>query len=89
MYWHILTKKEKRKILKSHIKMGDFLKQYKQPSWCGYPKALASIMGCWSLMMSLKNVSKQFCKDCDCYVYPAHGNAKRKGSFRDYMRENK
>ncbi len=76
-YWHRLSKKEKRYILDSNIPVKEFLKQYHQPSWCDYPEALAGLMGCWSLMVSLTYVSKRYCKNCDCYIYPAHGNSKK------------
>jgi hypothetical protein len=89
VYWHILTKKRKKEIMNSGMTMAEFMKQYKQPSWCDYPDALESLMGCWSLMVSLTNVSKKYCNKCDCYIFPAHGNAKRKGSFRDLKRIDK
>ena len=76
-YWHRLSRKEKRYILNSGLSGKEFLNQYNQPSWCGYPEALAGLMGCWSLMVSLTNVTKQYCKNCDYYIYPAHGNSKK------------
>lgn len=64
-YWHKLTKEQKEKILHSGMKLSDFMEEYSQPPWCMYPEALASNLGCWSLMDSDYDINEDFCEACD------------------------
>ncbi len=66
-YWHKLTKKEYKAILKSGITVEEALKKYSQPDWCSYQDAIDGVMGCWSLTGSNRTkISEEFCKTCDC-----------------------
>lgn len=70
-YWHELTDEEVNQLFERKITIGDLMENYKQPDWCDYTDALAGQMGCWSLMDAFgtrKNISHEFCKDCDCYA---------------------
>ena len=71
-YWHELENKEVEKIMKSNIKVGEFLNKYKQPDWCNYHEALSGIIGCWSLMRTKSNnyksiITEEYCKTCELY----------------------
>ena len=67
-YWHMLSTKEQEGLLKSRMKLKDFIVEYSQPDWCSYPKALESLMGCWSLITPDKVREPGFCKDCECFI---------------------
>lgn len=58
LYWH----KESHSINDEPegSTVGDFMKKYNQPDWCGYPSALEGFMGCMSL------VHGYIKKECDC-----------------------
>ncbi len=45
---------------------GDFMRDYKQPSWCYYPEALAGKWGCSSLMAFMV-WGEGYCIICECY----------------------
>jgi len=71
-YWHKLPQSKIDELINSGTTIGFVLDHYKQPSWCGYPNALAGAAGCWSLNDNSKNgtrteISRKFCKTCDCY----------------------
>lgn len=66
--WHQLTKREQEAVLKSRITVGAFMKQYRQPYWCGYPGALESVMGCWSLMTPKLIKNRKSCTGCECSI---------------------
>lgn len=77
IYWHKLTRSQQHEILERgaalHKTWGGLGKRFKQPDWCNYPDALEGEMGCWSLLGVWMNsseivFSREFCKDCDCYV---------------------
>jgi hypothetical protein len=65
-YFHELTKEEFSKLIESKITWGECAKEYPQPIWCGYPDALAGMMGCWSLT-DFKIKNKKSCYSCDCF----------------------
>ena len=65
-YFHELTEEEFQELLKKKLTWGECAIEYPQPSWCGYPDAVAGMMGCWSLM-SLVVENEDYCKSCDCY----------------------
>lgn len=66
-YYHELTKAKLRELAKSGMTWGEMAKEYHQPKWCGYPNALAGLLGCWSLTGGLVK-NEDYCKDCDCYI---------------------
>ena len=66
-YFHELTEDEFKEILRQKITWGECAKEYPQPVWCGYPDAVAGVMGCWSLM-DFKVYGRNFCKHCECYI---------------------
>ena len=75
-YWHELPKAAQDKIVEtSGMKMGQFLKRYKQPDWCEYPVALAGQMGCCSLILSRSIHSIKDCGKCDCIKKGKQSNA--------------
>ena len=63
-FWHRLSKKNQLKVLNSGITVGHFVSSYRQPRWCDYPEALASVLGCWSLMTPGKIRSIKNCYNC-------------------------
>lgn len=65
-YFHELADDQYEKLKKSGATWGDVMRDYLQPDWCEYPDALEGFMGCWSLIKR-KAVSKNYCKDCDCF----------------------
>jgi hypothetical protein len=80
-YWHELPKAEQDKIVEtSGMKMGQFLKRYKQPDWCEYPEALAGQMGCWSLILSRSIHGIKDCGKCDCIKKVKQPNEKLRHS---------
>lgn len=40
---------------------------YRQPEWCKHPNALDGKIGCWALIGLRNEISRNFCKKCDCY----------------------
>jgi len=64
-FFHRLSKVKQEEILGSHMTIGELLDTYRQPSWCGYPDALAGIMGCWSLIDAGRIRKKADCANCD------------------------
>jgi hypothetical protein len=64
-YWHELTNEQRKAVIDSKMLIKDFLRAYRQPSWCSYPEALAGVMGCWSLMETDMKVSPEYCKKCE------------------------
>lgn len=65
-YFHELTEAEFNKLMEQHMTWGECAKQYPQPTWCGYPDAVMSQYGCWSLMF-FRVTGEDFCKTCDSY----------------------
>ena len=68
-FWHRLPDWKIRKMIEKGTSIGFVLANYRQPTWCGYPDALAGTIGCWSLTDNFglrKKISKQFCSGCDC-----------------------
>jgi hypothetical protein len=78
-FFHRLSMKKKKELFASKMTVGELMKQYRQPTWCGYPEALGGAMGCWSLVSATINVSKQFCITCDCAKHYDEEEAKRRG----------
>ena len=68
-YWHKASNIQAQKLLDSNATIKEFMEQYSQPDWCGYPDALEGEMGCWSLtsFKLRKRISPKFCKSCDCF----------------------
>ena len=69
LYWHELTDEHIKKLISQKKTVGYVLKNYRQPKWCSYPKALEGIMGCWSLTDGelRKKISVEYCKNCDLF----------------------
>jgi hypothetical protein len=70
-YFHTLSDSTVKRLIRKGTTLVELKKRYKQPDWCNYPDALAGIMGCWSLMdlLDLRHqISKQYCKGCDCFL---------------------
>ena len=63
-FWHRVSKIEQTRILGSRMRLGTFMRRFRQPRWCRYPEALAAMMGCWSLMIPGKIGSVQDCLNC-------------------------
>ena len=66
-YFHELTDDEFSGLIDSKITYGEAEKLYPQPLWCSYPQAIYGEMGCWSLVYREDAITKEYCKDCDCY----------------------
>ena len=71
-YFHELEQSEINNLIADKKTIGYIIKNYRQPDWCKYPNALAGELGCWSLTDLSKDglrskISKDFCKDCDCF----------------------
>lgn len=67
IYFHELPAEERKAILESKMTVGAFMEKYSQPDWCTYPEALASVMGCWSLVSPDIKVDKEYCTRCDLF----------------------
>ena len=70
-YWHKLRDSTIKKAIKNKMTVGEVMRRYKQPDWCGYPNALEGAMGCWSLVDALDlrhSISVEYCKNCDCFI---------------------
>lgn len=65
-YWHEMAREEKEELA-GQITIGQLLETYLQPDWCEYPEALGGAMGCWSLMDTDKVITRDFCRNCDCF----------------------
>ena len=65
-YFHELTKKEFKELVKKKYTWGRLEKDYPQPTWCNYPEATRGLMGCWSLV-DFRIKKEKHCKNCDCY----------------------
>jgi len=65
-YFHELTEAEFEALVAKKLTYEELVKNYPQPKWCGYPKATAGVLGCWSLM-DFMVTGEAYCKDCDCY----------------------
>ena len=67
-FFHRFNKYDQEHILEqgafNKMTYKQFMKKYRQPSWCGYPEALCGIMGCWSLMDCLIHCEDDCCS-CD------------------------
>jgi len=64
--WHEVPIEEQQRVLvTSGLTIGQFMMQYVQPEWCGYPEALNGTMGCWSLLNPGRVVSRSSCKTCE------------------------
>lgn len=63
--WHTLSRTTQERLRKSPITVAEFLKDYRQPRWCGFHEALAGPMGCWSLMTPGLVRTAKDCRDCD------------------------
>lgn len=69
-YFHELTKDEFDELVAKKMTWGECAKLYPQPTWCGYPGAVAGEMGCWSLMsFSIKGPPS--CFGCELF-HPAN-----------------
>jgi hypothetical protein len=72
IYWHELPNEKQKKIFDRAEKLGKnwgwFQKRFKQPDWCDYPGALEGELGCWSLLSMKTAITREFCKNCDCYL---------------------
>lgn len=71
-YFHEIPQEEVDKLITDKKSVGYVLKNYKQPDWCKYARALSMGMGCWSLCDLTKDgtrtkISKEFCKGCECF----------------------
>ena len=66
-YFHELTKKEYKKLVKEKITYAELAKRHPQPKWCNYPNATEGAMGCWSLT-DFKIAQKEDCKGCECLI---------------------
>ena len=69
-YFHEIEQSEVDKLIKDKKTIQYLLDNYKQPDWCGYPKALSGDTGCWSLVDMKKGglrtkISKEYCSNCD------------------------
>jgi hypothetical protein len=65
-YLHELPVGAQKAVLRSNMKVGEFMKKWKQPDWCKYPDATEGIMGCWSLMSGYVT-GPEYCKGCDMF----------------------
>jgi len=65
-YFHELTEKEFKELLKKKLTWGELAIDYPQPIWCDYPDALLGMMGCWSLMDFMVK-DETYCEDCSHY----------------------
>jgi hypothetical protein len=71
VFWHDLPDNERDRIKATPgLTVGEFMKRYKQPTWCEYPEALGGQMGCWSLVLTNRIHSIDDCKNCDCCTSP-------------------
>jgi hypothetical protein len=79
-YFHELTQANVDGLIKDEAMWGRIEKAYIQPEWCGYPKALAGVMGCWALTNTESRlVNKTFCKACpSSFMYKSIDNQKIK-----------
>lgn len=66
--WHLLSTKEQEELLDSQMKLKSFMEKYSQPEWCSYPRALESMMGCWSLMTPGRIRDRSSCGNCECLI---------------------
>jgi len=68
-YWHELTDKEVKVLVKAGKTWDYIIRHYKQLDWCNYHEALAGLMGCWKLVDfgMRKTITKNSCKNCDEY----------------------
>lgn len=65
-YWHKIPKDDQESVLKySGLTVGEFMKKYRQPKWCGYHSALEGQMGCWSLMVPGRIIGIESCSGCE------------------------
>jgi hypothetical protein len=68
-FWHRESKKNIESLIKKGLTIQYLLENYRQPTWCNYPDALAGMMGCWSLTGDNRTeISHKFCSSCECYV---------------------
>ena len=69
-YFHTLADSTLKRLISQGTTWQQLIDRYKQPDWCGYPEALAGVMGCWSLTdWSLRHkISREYCASCDCYI---------------------
>ena len=66
-FFHELPQSVIDQMVKEHKTFQYIMDNYRQPEWCKYPDALNGNMGCWSLTLHRTKISREFCKDCDCY----------------------
>ena len=66
-YFHELTKKDYKKLVKEKITYEELAKRHPQPPWCNYPNATNGIMGCWSLT-DFRIKKREDCKGCECLI---------------------
>jgi len=78
LYWHKLKNSTIKRVYKNKMTCKEVMLHYRQPDWCGYPNAINGILGCWSLTMDAdnskgnrKDISVEYCKDCDCFIKEA------------------
>lgn len=70
--WLTITDDEYTALKESGTTWDEVMRQYDQPSWCGYNNALAGGAGCWSLV-GRKIRGEADCHRCDCYQPEAEG----------------
>lgn len=64
-YWHTLNVGAQKALTHSKMKVGRFMKNYRQPDWCKEPRALGGGMGCWSLIIPGRIRKPEDCGKCD------------------------
>jgi len=63
-YWHELNTGAQKAIRQSSMTVGQFIRKYKRPDWCGYHRALEPGMGCWSLVTPGSIRKPESCGSC-------------------------
>jgi len=70
-YFHELRKEEFEWLVKEGTTYAECEKDFPQPEWCSYPRAIQGEIGCWSLIDMKDGFSlvtgEAFCRKCDCY----------------------
>jgi len=65
-YWHLLSDKEIKDIIKGKHNFSWIMNNYKQPDWCKHANAIApGAFGCERLMNNKNAINLESCSHCE------------------------